>query len=184
MTCRAEVDAMSPRLASPITGTSLGIRARTRSSATHPAAPKASKNARFGFTAAANGRQASSTRLANRSTPSMPALKPGGRPAGSGSMPRQSTLPTATLRAASRSRYVNGTDAVEGMPPFDCFGATVDFDSVIGRRSWRAGAWRAGRVGSICDHRRRRRERRQLLGRDEPGRSRVRLETRRDGECE
>ncbi len=53
--CRAAVEPMSPRFASAITGTSDGIDARSRSRAAIPADPNASKNARFGLTAAAYG---------------------------------------------------------------------------------------------------------------------------------
>ena len=102
--CRAAVEPMSPRLASAMTGTSLGIDARSRSSAAIPADPYASKKARLGLTAAALGRAASSRSAANRSTPAKSRENPSGRPAGSGSRPRQSTVPVRALRAARRSR--------------------------------------------------------------------------------
>ena len=79
---RAAVDPMSPRFASMITGTSSGIAARSRSRAARPGDPYASKNARFGLTAAANGTAASSTSRAKRSIPARSGLKPSGRLAG------------------------------------------------------------------------------------------------------
>ena len=66
---RAAVEPISPRFASTTTGTSPGIVARSRSSAASPSAPNASKNARFGFTAAAWGSAASRIKWQNDSRP-------------------------------------------------------------------------------------------------------------------
>ena len=101
---RAAVEPMSPRFASATTGIAPGTAARIRSSAAIPGAPNASKKARFGLIAAAYGPAASTSSRQNRSIPATVAGKPAGRAAGSGSSPRHRTLPTAALRAASRSR--------------------------------------------------------------------------------
>ena len=101
---RATVVSTSPRFASAMTGMPAGIAARTRSRAARPGLPKASKKARFGFMAAANGAVASTISRANRSTPARPAGNPAGTASGVGSIPTHSTLPTDALRAASASR--------------------------------------------------------------------------------
>ena len=115
--CRAAVDPMSPRLASATTGTSSGIDPRRRSRAAIPGAPKASKNARLGFTAAACGKAASRRSWAKRSTPARSRENPSGSASGSGSSPRQRTVLVAAERAASRSRYGPVTGPGTAMPP-------------------------------------------------------------------
>src|SRR5664280_1224675 len=103
---RAAVEPMSPRFASATNGTSGGTRPRIRSKTAMPADPNASKKARFGFTAAAYGKAASSRTSQNRSMPERFGAKPSGSASGEGSTPRQRTEPTVRVRAAKRSRYV------------------------------------------------------------------------------
>ena len=66
--------------------------------------PKASKNARFGLTAAAYGSAASRTSRQKASTPAASRPNTGGIVDGSGSSPTHSTVPTADDLVASRSR--------------------------------------------------------------------------------
>ena len=103
---RAAVEPMSPRFASATTGRSAGMPARIRSRAAIPADPNASKNARFGLIAAAYGPAASTTSVANRSTPGEVAARTRrAAVAGSGSRPEaQDACRSQPDRAASRSR--------------------------------------------------------------------------------
>ena len=68
-----------------------GTAARSRSRAAIPAEPNASKNARFGLTAAAYGQAASTSRPANRFDAGEVRREAGRQAAGSGSRPRQRT---------------------------------------------------------------------------------------------
>ena len=134
---RAAVEPMSPRFASITTGTSAGIAARSRSSAASPAEPNASKNARFGLTAAAYGRGGLEERAGRtprrRARSRLNPSRQGAR--GPGSRPRHRTVPVAADRAASRSRYVTSRSA------------TARARRRHGRRRSRRGRRRRGRSG-------------------------------------
>ena len=142
---------------------SAGIAARSRSSAASPAEPNASKNARFGLTAAACGRG----RLERGAGRSASTPREVGRerraaaPPGSGSRPRHRTVPVAADRAASRSRYdVAVGRRSRSRPPPAVTGRSRPGADGPARRAGR-GRWR-----------------RQLRRRDEPARPRRRRRAR------
>ena len=140
---RAAVDPMSARLASITTGRSDGTADRSRSRAASPAEPNASKNARFGFTAATNG----SRRLDDEGAERLDAVDVAAEPGWQRRRDPGRARDTARCRSpCSAKRAARGTAVAPARTR---------------RRSRRSGPATRGRGGD-------RRWRGQLVERDEP----------------